>query len=141
MFTFAASLDGWIRQSFCTLRIQHSCVRRNRSVAEVLDAFLVSHDRFSNHTVAETIFPGYEYLHRGIEGVYRVYPDEIYPKIKNHPEMRRWGAYAYRLLRRRDEFGTTFNPLASCIEKMKDKVPKRAAYEVGTWLWIRFGRV
>ena len=126
------SLPRWLDTTVILHIANPTLVRpQDRSVAEVLDAFLVSHDRFSNHTVAETIFPGYEYLHRGIEGVYRVYPDEIYPKIKDHPEMRRWGAYAYRLLRRRDEFGTTFNPLASCIEKMKDKVPKRAAYEVG----------
>lgn len=101
------------------------------SIAEALDSFLVNHGGFSNHTVAETIFPGYEYIHRGVDGVYKVYPEEIYPKIKDHPEMRNWGAYAYRLLRRRDDDGTTYNPLQRCIEKMKDKQPKRAAYELG----------
>ena len=101
------------------------------SIAESLDAFLVEHGGFSNHTVAETIFPGYEYVHRGIDGVYNVYPNVIYPKIKDHPDMRHWGAYAYRLLRRQAHDGTTYNPLERCIEKMKDKRPKRAAYEVG----------
>ena len=101
------------------------------SVAEALDAFLVNHGGFSNHTVAETIFPGYEYIHRGVEGVYKAYPEEIYPKIKDHPEMRRWGAYAYRLLRRTDRSGEVYNPLERCIQKMKDKQPKRAAYELG----------
>jgi hypothetical protein len=101
------------------------------SIAEALDSFLLEHGGFSNHTVAETIFPGYEYIHRGVDGVYNVYPNEIYPKIKDHPEMRNWGAYAYRLLRRQDHDGTMYNPLERCIEKMKDKQPKRAAYEVG----------
>jgi hypothetical protein len=101
------------------------------SIAEALDSFLVEHGGFSNHTVAETIFPGYEYLHRGVDGVYNVYPNEIYPKIKDHPEMRNWGAYAYRLLRRQDRDGTMYNPLERCIDKMKDKQPKRAAYELG----------
>lgn len=105
--------------------------RQDQTVADALDAFLVGHDRFGNHTVAETIFPGYEYTRRGVDGVYNVYPDEIYPRIKDHPEMRRWGAYAYRLLRRQDENGKQYNPLEDCIKKMKDRQPKRAAYELG----------
>jgi hypothetical protein len=105
--------------------------RQDRAVANALDAFLLEHEQFNNHTVAETIFPGYEYKRRGVDGVYNVYPDEIYPRIKDHPEMRRWGAYAYRLVRRRNEDGTEYNPLEYCIRKMKDKQPKRAAYELG----------
>ena len=45
--------------------------------------------------------------------------------------MRHWGTYAYRLLRRRDENAKEYNPLEFCIQKMKDRARKRAAYEVG----------
>lgn len=99
-------------------------------IASELDHFLTARGHFSNHTVAETIFPGYEYVRRGVDGVYLTYPNEIYPKIKDHPEMRRWGTYAYRLLRRQTAEGEVYNPLQHCIEKMKDSRPMRAAYEL-----------
>jgi hypothetical protein len=105
--------------------------RPDRAVAEALDAFLAAHNRYSNHTVAETIFPGYEYVRRGVDGVYKGYPDEIYPHIKDLPEISRWGTYAHRLLRRRDEQGNEYNPLEACINKMRQKQPVRASYEVG----------
>ncbi len=125
-------LAGWVDTTVVLQIAEPTLVRsQDRAVAERLNEYLVSHGRFSNHTVAETIFPGYEYVHRGVKGVYEVYPDEIYPRIKGHKDMRRWGAYAYRLLRRRDESGKVYNPLSQCIKKMKDKHPKRAAYEMG----------
>lgn len=102
----------------------------DRLVAKTLDSFLQSHGKFGNHTVAETIFPGYEYVHRGLVGVYQDYPEKVYPRLERHPHTR-WGTYAYRLLRRAGKDGQLFNPLEACIEKMKDKKPKRAAYELG----------
>jgi len=123
---------GWVDTTVLLCIHEPTLVRHDhQAVADALDNFLVEHDQFSNHTVAETIFPGYEYVRRGVEGVYKVYPEEIYPRIKKHPDMRRWGAYAYRLLRRRDGDGNQYNPLEYCINKMKDKRPKRAAYEIG----------
>lgn len=101
------------------------------AVAAKIDAFLLAHDQYSNHTVAETIFPGYEYSRRGVDGVFKVYPDEIYPRIEELREVNRWGTYAHRMLRRVDKNGETYNPLEKCIEKMRDKVPKKAAYELG----------
>jgi hypothetical protein len=92
---------------------------------------LTDRSQFSSHTVAETIFPAYEYVRGGVDGVYQVYPEEIYPQIEKHPDARHWGSYAYRLLRRRDPTGKIYNPLESCIEKMRDRQPKRAAYEIG----------
>ena len=68
--------------------------------ADILDEFLIKHDRYSHHTVAETLFPGYEYVTHGVEGVYRIYPEDVFPRLKNHKETRHWGTYAYRLLRR-----------------------------------------
>ena len=104
---------------------------QDQEVADMLDDFLVTHNRYSHHTVAETIFPGYEYITHGVDGVYSTYPARIFPKIKHHSDMRHWGTYAYRLVRRRDHKGREYNPLAYCIQKMKDKARKRAAYEVG----------
>lgn len=104
--------------------------REDKAMASALNQFLIEHDRHSNHTVAETIFPGYEYVHRGVAGVY-AYPEDIFPGIKRHPDSRSWGTYAQRLLHRVDADGQAYNPLESCIKKMKQKQPVRAAYEVG----------
>jgi hypothetical protein len=106
-------------------------MRQDKVVAEALDTFLVDHGKHNNHTVAETIFPGYEYVRRGREGVFRCYPEEIFPHIKKHPDARPWGTYAHRLLRRTDRDGREYNPLEELIKKMMQKQPVRAAYEVG----------
>ena len=103
----------------------------DQSVADILNEFLVTHGKYSHHTVAETIFPGYEYITHGVDGVYRIYPDDVFPRLKNHEDMRHWGTYAHRLLRRRDGDGSDYNPLEYCVRKMKDKARKRAAYELG----------
>jgi len=108
--------------------------REDKQVANTLDRFLVAHDEHSNHTVAETIFPAYEYVHRGVEGVFKTYPDEIFPRIESHDDARHWGTYAYRLLRRTDAKGKTYNPLEDLIEKMRQKQAVRASYEVGLGL-------
>lgn len=105
--------------------------RQDRAVADALDSFLVKHDGHPNHTVAETIFPAYEYVRGGVEGVYTAYPEEVYPLIEKHPDARHWGTYAYRLLRRKGPDGVIYNPLKECIKKMHDTNRKRAAYEVG----------
>ena len=102
----------------------------DRLVARLLNAFLMEHGAFGNHTVAETIFPGYEYMHRGAAGVY-AYPDTVYPLIEHHPDRRPWGVYAHRILRRTKADGTVYSPLAKCIEKLRDSKPKKAAYELG----------
>ncbi len=103
----------------------------DRALAETLDAFLVAHDNQSNHTVAETIFPAYEYLRSGVDGVFKNYPEQIFPRIKSHPGSRRWGTYAQRMLRRVDRDGKQYNPLENLIEKMRQKNPVKASYEIG----------
>lgn len=110
---------------------QPGLVRRaDRDVALALDKFLTDRGAFGHHTVAETIFPGYEYRAHGVRGVYEVYPDEIYPAMEPHPDCR-WGTYAHRLLRRKGPDGKVYNPLKDCITRMHDKKRKRAAYELG----------
>lgn len=127
------STPEWIDTTVILHINNPSLVRRqDRDVAAKLDTFLAKHQQYSNHTVAETIFPGYEYVRRGVDGVYKTYPDETYPAIAELPEVKKWGTYAHRILRRVDrETGEQYNPLAKCVEKMLDKKPKRAAYEVG----------
>ena len=95
-----------------------------------LDEFFASENEQPMHTVAETIFPGFEYHRRGLKGVYDVYPEEIYPVIKNS-----WGTYAYRLVRRKTANGTDMNPLKQMIDKMKTelamKPTMRSCFEIG----------
>lgn len=104
---------------------------QDQAAVDILDDFLVSNDQHGHHTVAETIFPGYEYVTHGVEGVYTNYPEHVFPAIKKHEDTRPWGTYAYRLLRRVDSSGHSYNPLKDAITKMRDKGRKRAAYEVG----------
>jgi hypothetical protein len=84
--------------------------------------------------VAETIFPGWEYLHRGVDGVYTRYPGQYNILKKGSPQ--RWGTYAARLLSRGDETGQETNPLKVLVDKMrrihKEGTAKyRACYEMG----------
>lgn len=105
--------------------------RADRAVAETLDKFLVSHDQHSHHTVAETIFPGYEYVRRGADGVFKIYPEELFQRFQGHPDSRWWGTYAQRILCRIDANGDRYSPLADLVGKMRQKNPVKAAYELG----------
>lgn len=86
-----------------------------------IDDFLVQEEQLPMHSVAETIFPGYEYRRRGLRGVFEIYPDELYPVIKRHPKIT-WGTYAYRMVRRRNASGECMNPLQQMIDKMKKEI-------------------
>ena len=55
------------------------------STVGVIDEFFVSEGQLPIHTVAETIFPGFEYRSHGLRGVLEIYPDEVYPNIKKTP--------------------------------------------------------
>ena len=99
-----------------------------------LDAFLVREEQLPMHSVAETIFPGFEYRRQGLKGVFEVYPDEIFPVIKLHPKIS-WGTYAYRLVRRKTGDGNNMNPLKQMIDKMNTELAMRgtmkSCYELG----------
>lgn len=105
----------------------------DRRIEERVDHFLRANDHFPLSTVAETIFPAGEYRRHGPKGVYKTYPDEIYPAIKRLPELR-WGTYAHRLVRRVDADGKTINPLEYCVGKIRrqlnGKSRKTACYEL-----------
>lgn len=103
-------------------------------VTQRIDEFLVSEEQYPMHTVAETIFPGWQYRRRGLRGVIDTYPNEEYPEImKAHPN--RWGTYAYRLVRRTGADGQTIVPLEQMIKKMRTELdtpgPKKSCYEIG----------
>ena len=105
-----------------------------RTLSKRIDEFLIGATEMPSHTIAETIFPAVEYRRHGIEGVFSVYPDKVYPAIKGHPKVR-WGTYAYRLVRRQGIDGQTFNPLECIVDAMKQELnsnaPKRSRYELG----------
>jgi hypothetical protein len=100
-----------------------------------VDEFYASESQHPLHTIAETIFPGWEYRHRGLRGVFDTY-DEEYGVLKNG-EPYRWGTYAHRLIRRRTASGEIVNPLETLIKKMRSELEQenrgayRACYELG----------
>ena len=104
------------------------------AATERIDEFLAAEEQLPMHSVAETIFPGYEYMRRGLRGVFEIYPEHVYPLIKKHPSIR-WGTYAHRLVRRNGADDKQINPLKQMIDKMKDELatprPKKSCYELG----------
>lgn len=101
---------------------------------KTIDAFLSSQGEYSTHTVAETIFPAWEYRRSGFAKLADIYNKETLPRLKGAPGIR-WGTYANRLLYRKRPDGSVINPLADIIKKLKNEAsqagPKRACYEVG----------
>lgn len=102
----------------------------------LMDKFFAEEDALPLHSVAELIFPGWEYSRRGLRGVYETYPNEEYPVLKKAAPQR-WGSYAHRLLRRRTGTGDIVNPLAVLIAKMQSESKTkqggafRSCYELG----------
>lgn len=116
------------------LEIEHPAVATpaSRAIEAEVDAFLRKYHAQPNHTVAETIFPAFEYRQGGIDAVYR-YPDSIYPHIRSL-QPNTWGTYALRLTERKCSDGTKMVPLELVIKKLKKQLsivsPKRAIYEL-----------
>lgn len=104
------------------------------AVTERVDRFLREEEQYPLHTVAETIFPSWEYQRRRLRGVFETYGEEEFPALKAGAS-NRWGTYAHRLICRPGADGKPTNPLANLIDKLnKEKVtpgPKTACYEVG----------
>ncbi len=85
------------------------------------------------YTVAETIFPAWEYLHRGVDGVYGRYPKEYEALKTRRPQG--WGTYAQRMVVGKNSKGEPINPLSVLVAKMRKihqgKGAKyRACYEI-----------
>jgi len=95
-----------------------------------IDELYAEEDAYPLHTVAETIFPGWEYKKRGIKGVFETYAQHEYPHVA---KVNQWGTYAQRILRRETKKGVT-NPLEALIRKMHMArtvtTPFRSCYEL-----------
>ena len=105
---------------------------QERAVLTKVDRFLAGHGKNRLQTVANTIFPEALYQHYGADGVFRVYPDKVYPVLKKD---NRWGTYVHRMVRREDVAGNVVNPLEKVIAALKSesriRSPKRSCYELG----------
>ncbi len=135
----------WLRAADCLLKqdgysthsmildIQHPEIMTapDFRIFDQVDDFLRQHQRSPLVTVAGTIFPGGIYLKHGATGVYDLYPNQIYPKIKSN-----WGTYAYRILRREKKDGVSMNPLQVLVEKLRKQLKGghalKGAYELNT---------
>jgi hypothetical protein len=93
----------------------------DRAIDGRVNALLRGANVLPINSVAETIFPGTEYRHHGPNGVYNIYPDEVFPRIR---PVLGWGTYAYRLLRAPGRDGKDIRPLEKCVQKMKDQLSK-----------------
>jgi hypothetical protein len=106
---------------------------RDRRVCQKVDSFLREHDCSPLSTVSNTIFPADLYLRYGKEGVFNIYPDEVYPIVKRCKN-NWWGTYAHRMVRRTNAAGETVNPLERIVERLKSQAltrsPKRSIYEL-----------
>lgn len=105
----------------------------DREIAKELDRQYGLAEQPPMHSVAETIFPAWEYQHHGLKGVLQLYPEEYDLMKPSHPG---WGTYAERMIRRRRVDGTLMSPLRNLIEKMRQEVKResgstfRARYEM-----------
>ena len=103
----------------------------DQRVVNTVDTFLRKHEQLPVVTVAGTIFPAGLYSQHGSAGIYKVYPDEVYPKVKEG-----WGTYAYRFVRRTGANGAVMNPLETLVEKMKRQLTHAStlgrAYELNS---------
>jgi hypothetical protein len=110
----------------------HVVTQADMQAIALLDQLLSKHDHYSVSTVAGTIFPQGLYARFGAKGVFEIYPNDVYPRIKENS----WGRYAYRIVRRRNSQGKYFNPLEQLVRKLKKQLAGertfRAVYELPT---------
>lgn len=94
---------------------------RSKKIRGEFDTFLASNRLYSVQTVADTIFPAALYKKYGTEGVYEIYPNEIYPALRQDRVNQR-GTYAHRIVRGRKNDGKPFNPLEFVVKRLKRMV-------------------
>ena len=141
LFPAKTRLEAWIAATEHVLKkgphlniileVSSPGVEGPQSIREALDAFYRDEGQLPLHSVAETIFPGWEYRRRGLRGLVDYYAQEFDALKEPH----QWGTYAERLLRRKSADGEVVSPLGTLIEKMRSerglKGTKRACYELG----------
>lgn len=99
---------------------------RSRNIRREFDTFLTNHDLYSVQTVADTIFPAALYKKYGPDGIYKVYPNEIYPQLR-HVKANQRGTYALRLVQGKKEDGEAFNPLAYVVDRIRRMIETNGA--------------
>jgi hypothetical protein len=147
LFASQTRLEAWLEASSYLLRAGPAlnvilCVSSPHVEGAVgpkararINAFCTSEDSDPLHTVAETIFPGWEYRHRGLRGVFENYGASYDAMKRSAPQT--WGTYAHRLVSRRTAEGKVVNPLKDLIAKMKNELSQtnrgsyRSCYELG----------
>lgn len=108
--------------------------KANGKLRKHLDAFYTARNRDPLHTTAETIFPGWEYMRKGMSGVAENYPIAFAEMKDSDP--RSWGTYAHRILLRPKADGSVTTPLANLVARMKAELAHeeggtfRACYEL-----------
>ena len=106
---------------------------RTRVIRTSFDKFLQLNNEFSVQTVADTIFPAALYKKHGAEGVYTIYPEEVYPKIKKIRANQR-DTYAMRTVRGTNAKGQEMNPLKEVVSRLSKiantKRGVRCAHEI-----------
>lgn len=117
------------------MEIKQPLSRTSSSIAigKAFDKLLIDAGKFPLNTVADTIFPAFEYKKHGVRGVFDVYPEEIYPSIKCVRSNSR-GTYAFRMVRGIDPKGKECNPLKNVLEKLKSQISlskgKKSVFEL-----------
>src|SRR5437879_2554976 len=88
---YLSDLSGHTEHNL-VLEITHPMLHQasDKKVRNAVDQFLRRHKANPVSTVAGTIFPASEYVNFGARGVYEIYPDEVYPEIREGAE---WGRY------------------------------------------------
>lgn len=147
LFVAPTRLEAWLEASSYLLRVgpalnvilcissPHTEGTAGVKARALVNAFCSSEGSAPLHTVAETIFPGWEYRHRGLRGIYETYGIAYDEMKRSAPQS--WGTYAHRLVSRRAGDGTVVNPLRDLIAKMKSELGQtnrgayRSCYELG----------
>lgn len=130
--TFVIEESGPTLNLVLEVRSPESCGGTPTAWAHV-DGFLRTVGEPPTHAVAETIFPAGLYRRYGLDGVLKVYPEEVYPAMKGHRKIS-WGTYVYRMVCRELSKGQIISPLRTLIEKMQreslQKRPMKSCYEI-----------
>ena len=144
LITTDSQLEAWIKGTTfviengptmnLVLEVQSPVVRGGTpTTLALVDDLLRTVKEPTTHAVAETIFPTALYRRYGLDGVLKVYPEEVYPAIRPHRKIG-WGTYAYRIVHRELPDGQTISPLGTLIDTMRQESaqlrPKRSCYEV-----------
>jgi thymidylate synthase len=89
-------------------------------VEALVDQYLRNSGRMPLRSVANTIFPEALYRRHGSPTFYKVYLDQIFPRLRRSSSD--WGRYFDRLTRYDTATKGTINPLEDLVGKMRDQL-------------------